>query len=477
MQCPICKKEVDGRFEICSNCGAMLNRPGANTAYYEEEKARRQAEMPPRPPRPQQPQMQQPPQPQPMQPPVQQAPPQPQIQPPVPPQPPVQPPFPQGNVAAESESKKNTKLIIILAIVGVLIVGIIGIVIAVSNSGSSTSSGGNTYITNNYYINVVNDLLKIQDKYMKDGRVPDDKLDDLLTEQCTYLEEHETQYHITNVEKKDTTIYVEFEDGTDYIYDPSEHYGPAEKEETTKKKETTTKSEKKSSDYTDAAVDLIYNLPDYGYESSDTSQSIELIDLNSDDIPEVLICSHYGKAGIPSINGFYYYDNGKYKMGKLTKTDYSMSSTIPILPKRDSSNNLVFTTFLDTDFDEERPSGSMFWYYYTEDIYSVSYDGKSTLSEKKEHSFSKYRDILDGSGQSESAKNQAWQDYQDEVLEIDSQYTDDNSVYYAVGYGMFGMFSIDDNPMQAYHESVSKDDAKRLVQAYKDNEHEINFYE
>lgn len=230
MQCPVCKKEVDGSFEICSNCGAILNKPVANIAYYEQDKAMRKAQE--------------------MEQAQAQAEAQAQMQapPPIPPQP---MPIPQADgVAAESESSKNTKLIVALAIVGFIIVAIIACVIIGMNSGSSNDySGNDTYVTNNYYINIDSDLLDIQEKYMVNGRVPDDRLPDLLNEQYTYLDSHKTEYNITNVKKNDTTIYVEFDDGTDYIYDPSEHYDPpsddvVDDNETTTKKQTTTRSSK-----------------------------------------------------------------------------------------------------------------------------------------------------------------------------------------------------------------------------------------
>lgn len=206
MQCPICKKEVDGRFEICSNCGAMLYANRTNPNYYNNAQ-------------PQQPQA-------PMRPPVPQ-----QMQPPM--QPPIPQPIPQPNGVMQNDGKKNTKLIIILAIVGIVIVSIIAGVIIFLNTNNNDADTGDTYITNNYNISFESDMIAIQKEFMEDGRVPKDKYPELLDKQCKYLNEHKEEYHITNIERNDTNIIVHFEDAEDWTYDPESFYDD-EDEKTTK---------------------------------------------------------------------------------------------------------------------------------------------------------------------------------------------------------------------------------------------------
>lgn len=410
---------------------------------------------------------------------------------------PYQQGYPQG---LPQSSKKNNKIPIIIGVTAGIIILILIITVAVI---ALNSNNGDTYNTYNSYYSVeytqINDGLRDIEKdfYEDGGKIPEKKIPILFEKQEKYLKEQKENGIIRNYTVRDDSIYIEFvpddegkcPDPIEYI--PGMYY--SEYDEVTEpvtEKTTVTTTKNKTPDWANAAVELIYNFPKYGFSSYDTSASIELIDMNDDDIPEITYCCHVGKAGIPYISNLYYFDVGKNKYVNAQVDGDSENATFPILPKEDDSRKLMFCSkTLDNNYLNDYdgyPEGSMFWYYYTLNVMEYKFDG-NTFSSSMIEDFSEYREIIDcGDEYSQNEKENAWSEYTLDVTDFNNSHILDESYPYLIVWNInTGYLTTEDmsesEMLSQYHNVVKKDDAKKIINAYKsncnnrDNSRELDF--
>lgn len=228
--------------------------------------------------------------------------------------------------------------------------------------------------------------------------------------------------------------------------------------------------------YIDAAIELIYNFPKYGFRTNDTAISIELIDLDFDNVPEILYCSHIGAAGIPTINGFYKFDGNEYKKCDLKLNDELDSDCFPILPKRDSNGTIVFVSDLvSNEYLEEnpdRPDFASFWYYHSAGVSEFELIN-NTLSTTTLCDYSLLREKIEDWDSSDKKRNIAWNEYKSEVKKFNSEYIIDYNYGYTIAWGIGTGFIDTENlsisqQLDFYHNTMTKDAAEFIVYKYVD---------
>ena len=134
----------------------------------------------------------------------------------------------------------------------------------------------------------------------------------------------------------------------------------------------------KKSHWKSAAVNAIYNLPKFGLCLIDTYTEFELVDLNYDNVPEIVL----GAVGrcYSKVGKIYYYNGEKYVKANFTSSE---NAEYPIYPAKDSNGSSVLMSY---DFPSEKSVRQSFdmilndgynsaWLY--EDSYSTAYKLKN----------------------------------------------------------------------------------------------------
>lgn len=252
------------------------------------------------------------------------------------------------------------------------------------------------------------------------------------------------------------------------------------------------KAIRKKDNYTEAAIELIYNFPQYGMCLTDTSMGLELIDIDGDDIPEILYSSYVGATGIPCLDGVFAFDGEKYTECKI---DEKASRDFPLIPKIESnSGKLIITNDFISTIDllnrPERPSFASFWYYDTQIASQYILLNKKLTSTELANYQNLYERIEDYS-LSDSERDYAWETYKAKVKEFNNQYVlaqpdpfDDTVLnrYYTYTVIDFGSY-IDsqelpiEKQLSMYHEKITKDIAEGLVELYNMDHREISYSE
>lgn len=235
--------------------------------------------------------------------------------------------------------------------------------------------------------------------------------------------------------------------------------------------------------YVDAAIELIYNFPKYEFETGDTSISIELIDVDFDNIPEILYCSHMGISGIPVINGIYKFDGNEYKKCVDKIDDFDYTSMFPILPKRNSDGSLFFLSELISDeFLQNypnRPDFASFWYNHSLGVSEFSLSNNKLIITSL-CDYSSLRTQIEDMDSPNEKREDAWNEYKAEVKKFNLEYTIDDKYNFIIVWGI-GTGWIDtenlslSQQLDLYHKTLSKEAAMFIVYKYVD-EKKGDFY-
>lgn len=220
-----------------------------------------------------------------------------------------------------------------------------------------------------------------------------------------------------------------------------------------------------------ALIDLVYNLPKYSYEFNDTSIGFEIIDLNSDNVPEVIFSTYYGATAIPSIEEIFEYRDGVYVKCNIDFKENAYPD-FPIIPKRDSAGELAFLGYFRTaeelnDFTEP-PDFASFWHYYSIGVSEI-YFSNGILTSKLIADYTSFRNLIDGDN-TEVERKKAWDEYKKEVAEFNSEYHMDSN-YNAVIITNISTGFIDSElsvveQLDTYHETVNEAQTQLIAETY-----------
>lgn len=231
--------------------------------------------------------------------------------------------------------------------------------------------------------------------------------------------------------------------------------------------EEETNRKTKSNSWQEAAIEFIYNLPNYVTKPKDTRIGVELIDLNGDKVPEIVTCDYRGSIGVPQLSGVYYFDSGKYRNGSIPQ---EYSTVFPLIPKM-QNNKVVFLSEIMSDKElDDRDSYPRFASFWNRGpnryIYKLKYEAH-VLSEELIYDFSEYMSAIQGE-ESEEYKNMKWEEYKDKISAVNSEYITAEGYKYTV-VSLPSLINMD-NRLTLYHEGVSIDDGKNYVNAYLNGE-------
>lgn len=238
-------------------------------------------------------------------------------------------------------------------------------------------------------------------------------------------------------------------------------------------------------DYIEAAVELIYNFPKYGMTLSDTSMSIELIDLDGNHVPEILYCSHMGASGIPLLGGVYSFDGKQYNEATIKLDSQNAFTDFPIVPKIADANSLVFVSYLiDNESLEEYtdiPNFASFWYYNTTGVSEFNFSN-NVLTSSVLVDYSLLRDKIDSYSVADEDREKAWESYKEKVKEFNSKYVLAEDYKYtivsALGTGFINSEELSvQEQLDLYHETVNKQFAEYIVEQYENGVKEIDYYD
>ena len=408
------------------------------------------------------------------------------------------PVYPQPPVQAQTADNDKTTRTIIIVIGTIIMVAIIALVAVFAikyKPVEETTAAPDTFVTVNINFSRYQDEFKsIEADYRdSDGNIPDSKLGKVLKKEYTYLNDYNSEHNeFTNINISDdnTYIYCTMPNGYTYYHYPNrgsyyeDDKGNRTDTDDNGSNSSNTADKLSKADYKDAAVELIYNFPKYGLEMNDTSISIELIDFDGDDAPEILYCDHYGSHGIPEIAKVYKFDGNTYKQISFERNDSSGDKVgnnyLPILPKKDSSGKRYFMSQLDSDFDgfENFPQGA-FWYYYTAGVSEFTLED-NTLTSTSFLDFSDYRDVIEDSERDDEEREEAFENYKNDVNNYNDEYKVDDGYKYTCAWGIRTGFIdssslSEDEQLDKYHEVMTKEGAEYTVEQYENNNHEFNY--
>lgn len=392
--------------------------------------------------------------------------------------------YPQPAPVPPQPPKKTNKIALIIGISAGVIILILAVTIAVI---ALNSGNGDTYNTYNSYYSVeytqINDGLKNNEKeFYENGKIPEEKIPILFEKQEAYLKEQKDNGIIRDYTVSDDSIYIEFnpdDDGNcpDPIeYIPGMYY--SEYEETSEpvtEATTVTTTEKKTPDWTNAAVELIYNFPKYGFETVDTTTAIEIIDLNDDDVPEIVYANCW--RANPLCGGFYYFNGEKY-----VKADYDSSSEegmFPIYPVKDSLGDLMYISDnfpkskseAKSSLDMIAEGGASYYLAY------ASYSSSYKFSDNRV-SVEVIYDLRDYVNETYDGGNEPVQNYLEGLDDFRKQYVTDEEKNYLIAQPIYtGMLNTDGSSssgvLSQYHKVVTKSVAQSLVSDYKSGLHSV----
>ncbi len=227
-------------------------------------------------------------------------------------------------------------------------------------------------------------------------------------------------------------------------------------------------------------VELIYNFPKYGMNTGDVSISIEIIDLNNDQIPEVLYCSHYGATGVPGLGKIFIFNGQKFVEGQIT-CGVDASTDFPVLPMK-NSNTTVFVSEIrnsaELDSYDGPPGFSSFWHYHSAYIYNFKLSN-NTLSIDVFRDYSDFRNRIQSAQPGDIDRYNAWEEYKLEIKQFDEQFVLDAEHPYTIISNIGTGYIPEDLPteekLDIYHQTMTKEAAEFIVQQYYNNVHEVLF--
>lgn len=391
--------------------------------------------------------------------------------------------YPQPAPIPPHPPKKTNKTALIIGITAGIIILILAVTIAVI---ALNSNNGDTYNTYNSYYSIeytqINDGLKdIEKDFYENGKIPEKKIPILFEKQEAYLKEQKDNGIIRDYTVRDDSIYIEFnpdDDGNcpDPIeYIPGMYYSEYEEDEEPVTQTTTvTTTEKKTPDWTNAAVELIYNFPKYGFETVDTTTAIEIVDLNDDDVPEIIYANCW--RANPLCGGFYYFNGKKYV--KAEYNNQNANGMFPIYPAKDNAGNQLY---ISNNFPESEDAKSYLdmiagggaAYYLAYESYSSSY-----IFDTDKVDVEVIYDMRDYVNEVYDGDSSYIQSYLDGLEDFNSKYSIETNKKYLIAQPIYtGMLNIDGSSssevLSQYHKIVTKSVAQSLVSDYKSGKHSV----
>lgn len=218
-----------------------------------------------------------------------------------------------------------------------------------------------------------------------------------------------------------------------------------------------------------AAVDLICNAPDYGFEVSDTNVRIELIDITFDNIPEIFLSCGLGATRVPAISAFFYYNGSKYVKGTMNGTKGSVSGgygDFPVLPCEDDGKTIFITAHMGSEeLPDEIPGYASFWYRGIS-VSQLNCSG-NTVNFTTIANYSEYRQQIEelyysGEEDKMAEAEEMWESYCTEVEDFSYNHPIDSSHYYLVS----DYIDFDYYDAESYKSTVTDDIAVPLVEQY-----------
>lgn len=244
------------------------------------------------------------------------------------------------------------------------------------------------------------------------------------------------------------------------------------------------KSSAKADNWEEAAKELIYNFPNYGYDIdlSVNSSNIEIIDLDANDIPEIIFS--FNTRVTRSIEGVYYFNGKEYVAANLettTTSDYpdegfgGIYPMYPIFPATDSNNEVKYysNSFLsvsDSRVSLDRVLEGSAAYYIGLRSFSQSYTfSDNTLSDNVLCDLTGY--VMDVEKKNEKAIDS----YITELENFNNQYQIDYSkkfldVSFSLEFNDYDEY--ENNPLDVFHKTITDDTVDTLIEKYNDGEHE-----
>ena len=216
------------------------------------------------------------------------------------------------------------------------------------------------------------------------------------------------------------------------------------------------------SNWESAAVDLICNAPDYGFEPEDTNVRIELIDTTFDNVPEIFISCGMGATRVPSISAYFYYNGSEYVKGAMNG-DFG---NFPILPCEDGGKTIFVTEHKKPeDLPDEIPGYASFWYWGTS-VSQLNCSG-NTVTFTTIADYSEYRQQIEqlyysGEDDKIAQAEELWESYCSEVEDFSYSYPINSAHYYLVS----DYIDLNSCSSEGYKDAVTEDITIGLVEQY-----------
>lgn len=224
--------------------------------------------------------------------------------------------------------------------------------------------------------------------------------------------------------------------------------------------------------YFDAAQELIYNFPKYGFEVVEHTSNIEIIDLDEDGIPEIIFSNNYRANHL--IGGVYYFNGDEYVEASYDSEDGTMYPIYPAIDSKNQvkffSNNFSTTTESKSDLEFVLEGNAAYYTAYVSYSLSYSFDNHNL-------SYDNIFDLTDYVMQVADGDRDAIDTYISKLEEFNKQYQIDQSIKYidvlfSAG-TLLGVEDIDER-LNLYHEIITEDIVNDILSCYAGGEHSYN---
>ncbi|MBO5064499.1 MAG: hypothetical protein J6D06_00085 [Clostridia bacterium] len=211
-----------------------------------------------------------------------------------------------------------------------------------------------------------------------------------------------------------------------------------------------------------AAIDLLCNAPDYGFEINDVNIGYELIDVTGDNIPEIFFCTGLGATCIPAISGYFYYNGSRYVKGTVSGNN----GYFPILPFQNGGKTIYLTNHLaPEDLPEEIPGYASYWYKDVT-VCQLNCSGSNanftTVADYSEYGYQIEKLYYSGEEDKIAQAEELWKSYCNEIENFHYRYPPDEYQNYVLQ----NFVTLDTCSAEAYKAAFTRFDIEEAVFHY-----------
>lgn len=243
--------------------------------------------------------------------------------------------------------------------------------------------------------------------------------------------------------------------------------------------EEETNRKTKSNSWQEAAIEFLYNLPKYAKINKMMNDylSIELIDMNQDNVPEIIFYSVSAGGGGKICRAHAVWTGEQYAIYYFDEKDSNVP-TDTIIPYKDNDSNK--TVFISGMFDKDyfydsletgRYASGSFWRgKWSQDVWQCKNNYLTLRESFKVNEVKDFDKLYNPSNHSVEERQEALDNVREYNRMLHSKYSEIEMLYCETSIKCNGIIS-NKYSMESYHDVMSKDKAEGFINAYLTGKH------